>query len=147
MRKATLPWVLLVANAAACALFLLREPAPQEYLAEVDAARRNGGMYLVSGIDGTLACRQIYSWSEWHGGETLGVKVLEVANLPALVVTGVVAFVGELGVARVLTACTWSWLLAAVFIAAASLQWWIVGVLIAALARRVPGGSQNRRAA
>ena len=36
-------------NALACVLFVvLREPAPADYLAEVDEARRNGGVEAIS---------------------------------------------------------------------------------------------------
>jgi hypothetical protein len=40
---------------------------------------------LNSGILGMLACRTLHSWSEWHGGEALGVKVLEAANVFAFI--------------------------------------------------------------
>ncbi len=127
-RRYRLPWALVLINGAACASFVvLREPASSEYLAEVDAVRRTGGVHLNSAIDGTLACRHLYSWSEWHGGEVLGVKLLEVANAPALAVTGVFDAAGTLGVARAFSLCTWSWLLAAVILVAASIQWWLVG--------------------
>lgn len=147
MPKATVSSVLLVANAVACSLFLLREPAPQEYLAEVDAARQSGGMLLSSGLHGMIACRLLYSWSEWHGGEALGVKVLEAANLPAVALTGIVATLGELGIAREFSACNWSWLLAAVFVVTASLQWWAIGALSAACMRRAQGRLRSRETA
>lgn len=137
LRRLRIPWVLVLSNAAACALFvILREPASPEYLAEVDAARQRGGMFSINTIDGTLACRNLYSWSEWHGGERFAVKALEMANAPALVTTGVFAFTGELGVARAFSACTWSWLLAGVFIVAASVQWWLVGIALQSALRR-----------
>jgi hypothetical protein len=137
----------VLTNAAACLLFVvLRPPAPAEYLAEVDAARQaGGGMSTVNTVDGTLACRQLYSWSEWHGGERLPVKVLEVANAPALAVTAVFAAAGKLGVARLFSACSWSWLLGGVFMIAASIQWWLAGIVIEIAARRFRNRNSVRR--
>jgi hypothetical protein len=117
-----------MANLVACALFVvLREPAD---LSAADADRRTGGMSFTSGIAGTLACRTLYSWSEWHGGEATGVKMLEVLNAPALGVTAVAHVVGEMTVARTMSACRWSWALTAVFLLIASIQWWLVGFVV-----------------
>src|SRR5688500_18073931 len=120
--------LLPLGNLISCALFvLLRQPAPTEYLREVDQARSSDSMFDISGIEGTLACRNLYSWSEFHGGEALGVKILEVMNVPALAVTAIAGFIGELGIARLTTACRWSWVLAGVFIVTGSAQWWLLG--------------------
>lgn len=121
--------LLPAANLISCALFvLLRERAPAGYLAEVDEARLSGGMFLNSAITGTLACRNLYPWSEWHGGESLGVKILEVANLPAVISTAIMHLVAEvIGVARLMPACQWSWVLAGGFLLVASTQWWLLG--------------------
>ena len=102
--------VLTVANAAACLLFvLLREPVAADCLAELDAVQRRGGMVVNSGISGMVACRDLYPWSEWHGGEALGVKILEAANLPAVIVTAVVhlggTVAGAIGSAERAQAC------------------------------------------
>jgi hypothetical protein len=78
--------ILPIANAIGCLLFVvLREPTPRAYLAELDEVHRTGGVLLNSGILGMLACRTLHSWSEWHGGEALGVKVLEAANVFAFI--------------------------------------------------------------
>jgi hypothetical protein len=142
--------LLPLTNVAACVLFIvLREPVPSAYLVPVDEARRQGGLYVVSGIDGMLACRNLYSWSDWHGGEALGVKVLEVANLPALVLTVIAAaFSGDLfGLGRSLSACHWSWVLASLFLLLASFQWWLIGSLgDRALLRRSRGGGGYKAA-
>lgn len=124
-------YVLAAANLAGCVLFVvLRQPAPAGYLADVDAARQAGGVFSVSGIDGTIACRLVHSWSEWHGGERLGVKILEAANLPALFAMGVAHLAAEIfGIARRLSACGWSWVLAFLFLALSSLQWLFLGGL------------------
>jgi hypothetical protein len=121
--------ILPFANLIFCALFvLLRQPAPVNYLRELDQARATDSIFETSGIIGTLACRNLYSWSEFHGGEALGVKVLEVVNAPALVVTAIASIVGEPGIARLMTACRWSWVLAGVFLLASSVQWWLLGL-------------------
>jgi hypothetical protein len=130
--------LLPAANVIACVLFvLLRAPASIEYLDEVDGARRSGGLFVNSGIVGTLACRTLHSWSVWHGGEALGVKILEAANLPALGVTAGAALLGEFSVARLMSACRWSWLLAGVFVLVASAQWWLLGLALDRGLRRV----------
>ena len=88
MLRLPVRWVLVLANLVGCARFgALRPPAPPPYIAEVAAARADGGIYLNSEITGMVACRLLHSWSEWHGGEALGVKVLEVAKAPAAVLT------------------------------------------------------------
>jgi hypothetical protein len=81
-------WTLVLGNLAACALFvILRPPASPDYIADVAAARAESVFVINSGISGMVACRLLYPWSQWHGGEALGVKVLEVANAPAVAVT------------------------------------------------------------
>jgi hypothetical protein len=51
----------------------------------------------------------------------------------------VVAMLGEFSVARLISACRWSWILAAVFIVVASVQWWLIGVgLDSGFRRREP---------
>lgn len=131
-------WALVLANLAACALFVaLRPPASPDYIADVAAARASGGFAINSGISGMVACRLVYPWSEWHGGEALGVKLLEVANAPAVAVTMGVTIVGEMGLARQFSVCGWSWLLAGVFVGASSVQWWIVGAAVEWVVRRV----------
>jgi hypothetical protein len=117
-----------LANASACLLFvLLREPAPLQNLALIDNARWNGGLYNMDQTIGTVACRELNSWSEWHGGEASGVKILEVINLPAFALTGIADAVGEPSIGRRVSICRWSWVLAAVFLVAASVQWWLLG--------------------
>jgi hypothetical protein len=124
-------WLLLASNAVACVFFVVvREPPAPEYLAEWESAHRTGGIFLNSAVDGMVACRPLYSWSDWHGGEALWVKSLEVANMPALALAGVFGAAGELGVARMFPICTWSWILGGVFLVAASVQWWLAGVVI-----------------
>jgi hypothetical protein len=50
-------WALVLANLAACALFVaLRPPAPPEYIADIAEARATGGFVINSGISGMVAC-------------------------------------------------------------------------------------------
>jgi hypothetical protein len=124
----TLRRALPIANLVACALFVvLREPAD---LSAADKDRLEGGMSFTSGIVGTLACRTLYSWSAWHGGEALGVKILEVMNAPALAATAAAHVIGEMTVARTISACRWSWVLAGAFLPVASIQWWLLGFVV-----------------
>lgn len=121
-----------IANLVACLLFVvLREPTPVWHLQELDDVRQRGGVLIDDSALGTLACRTLYSWSTFHGGEALGVAALEVLNLPGLVLTAIAGVFGDAcGVARLTSACRWSWLLAGMFIALASVQWWLVGATI-----------------
>jgi hypothetical protein len=123
--RRTLP----IANLVACLLFVvLREATPAWHLQEIERARQLGGVVIYDSVWGTLACRTLYSWSTFHGGEDIGVAALEVLNLPSLVLTVIGSVIGEgSGLARLTSACGWSWLLAGVFIVTASAQWWLVG--------------------
>jgi hypothetical protein len=123
--RRTLP----LTNFVACLLFVwLREPANPWYLRELDRARQRGAMFDVDDIWGTLACRTLNNWGPIHGGEALGVAVLEVLNLPSLLLTGFIAVITDASrAARITSACQWSWLLAGVFIVIASAQWWFIG--------------------
>ena len=125
MFRSTLP----IANLIACLLFVaLREPPPDPYLAEMDAARQTGGILIDDSIWGMLACRTLSNWGPIHGGESLGVAVLEVLNLPSLLLTAFAGiFVDVFGASRITSACAWSWMLAGVFIFLASAQWWFIG--------------------
>jgi hypothetical protein len=128
--------LLPVANLVASLLFVaLREPARAGYLAELDAARRVGGWYMESGVDGMVACRELNSWSSFHGGESPAVMVLEAVNLPALVATGMSSIALDAGLAvadreGAYSSCALSWIMAGAFLVFASGQWYLVGWLL-----------------
>jgi hypothetical protein len=103
----------------------------------VAAARAEGAVILNSAISGMVACRLLHPRDEWHGGEAFGVKVLEVANAPAAALALLVAVLGKLGLAREFSVCAWSWLVAGVFAATASVQWWMIGAAVEHLWRRI----------
>jgi hypothetical protein len=140
-----LRWLLPAVNLTGCLLFVLqRPPVPHAYLAEIDAVRSRGGMVINSAVSGIIACRHLYPWDEWHGGEARGVKVLEIANAPATaVVIGLDFLVGS-NLAKRLPVCTWTWMLAGVFVALSSAQWWVIGVTTDAGWRRWRGGSHQK---
>src|SRR4029079_2479104 len=123
--RRTLP----LANLVACLLFVwLQKPAHPFYLQELDQARQRGATVFYDDIWGMLACRTLNNWGPIHGGEDLGVAVLEVLNLPSLLLTGFIAVITDASrAARITSACQWSWLLAGVFIVIASAQWWFIG--------------------
>ncbi len=127
-----------IVNLVACLMFvLLRAPTPQWHLAEIDKERQRGGVLIDDSAWGTLACRTLYAWSAFHGGERTDVAALEVANLPGLFLTAVAGSFGEaFGLARLMSACRWSWLLAGVFIVLASGQWALIGIAIDRFASR-----------
>ena len=85
------------------------------------------------------------SWSEFHGGETIGVKALEIVNLPALAATVLAEIAGAAGLARLTSACTWSWFLAGLFLFVSSAQWWLIGGAIDLRIRRVRTDSDRPR--
>jgi len=95
MPARTVSIVLVSLHLVACAFFLaLRDPGIS-FLAEREHARKEfGRFFIVSGGPYTfVAERPLYSWSEWHGGEETWVKVLEVANLPSIVLTAIIGAV------------------------------------------------------
>lgn len=82
----TLRAVLVIINLCAWgALVALRGPLPESFFVERDTARQHGGFFLSSG-DPTLviAGRPLWQWSQFHGGERVVVKLLEVANVVPL---------------------------------------------------------------
>jgi hypothetical protein len=136
--------LLPVFNLIAWLLFVLAtEPAWPEYLAHLDAARsRPGGDGGYSDIWGMLACRQLNNWGPIHGGERLGVIVMEVVNLAPLIGTGFVhGFALDASRGRIL-ACEWSWWLGGVFLLFSTVQWVLVGLV---LDRRFKTGQPSSR--
>ena len=100
--------------------------------------RHRGGFVINSAVSGMIACRALYPWDEWHGGEALGVKILEVVNAPAASVVVGLELISLGG--YWLPACQWSWILAAVFLTLSSTQWWLIGLAADAARRRWRGG-------
>lgn len=127
---------LLVANYIAFAAFVAVRPSDAAQLREKDAAWTPGSLSISSADPYTyLAARPLYNWSEWHAGEHAAVKVLEVANLPALMAAAAVTPVaGTLTGASVYHGR--SWVRAILFLLFATLQWLAVAKGVRRVSRR-----------
>lgn len=127
---------LLVANYIAFAAFVAVRPSDAAQLREKDAAWTPGSFSISSADPYTyLAARPLYNWSEWHAGEHAAVKVLEVANLPALMAAAAVTPVaGTLTGASVYHGR--SWVRAILFVLFATLQWLAVAKGVRRVSRR-----------
>lgn len=126
--------ILCAANLLGFAAFILvREPGI--HLGEELEASRQSGEWIASSYSGQplthIASRPLYSWNDWHGGEALWVKALEIANFPALIVAH--------GLADPMTRLLFpgsgsyyleSWVRAWMFVGLAVLQWVSVGWMI-----------------
>jgi hypothetical protein len=130
--------LLVVANLFGWLLVLaLREPMSAVYFAERDAWRSSGTIHLNSAYPAlVIAGRPLWSWSPYHGGEAWPVKVLEVANVPALLA----AFVADatcflLGS----SAYTSSIVGCAALLVVSSAQWWVCGRALERLRARHSG--------
>jgi hypothetical protein len=85
----TLRFVLPAINAIGCLLFvLLREPFVGIAREAWEAEHRAPGVFLNSSNFAlpSVACRPLHSWSEFHGGEALGLKVLESVKMVPVVI-------------------------------------------------------------
>ena len=124
-----------IINLIVCVVFVATRPPATELLRAREEARRAGAFSLSSADPYMIiAERPLRNWSEWHGGESTWVKVAEVLNGPALLVTK-----------RVGDSWSWrssasyerdSWMSAYLFLALSSVQWLIVGWIIAKLLDR-----------
>ena len=113
----------MVLNAVAWCLFLLiRAPLSHEYFSKRDP-QLNGGMWVLSSGDPVLviAERPLFSWSKFHGGEHVAVKLLEAANLMPLVGAVVVSILLHGGSISLVAQ---SYVVLVVLLALSTLQWW-----------------------
>jgi hypothetical protein len=127
--------VLVILNYAAFAAFLILRPSEAPVLERKDILR-SAGVFELSSADPSsyIAARPLYSWNEWHGGERVWVKAIEISNFPALLVARIAseALGGDvsLGFHRA------SWIRAFAFLFGATAQWLLVGSLITRALRR-----------
>ena len=125
----------VLVNWLAFAAFIVHRPSAESELRRKDA-RRADGYFELSSADpyAYIAARPLYNWSEWHGGERTWVKVIEVANLPALLVAGWVVKTADL--TRDVGYLQKSWARAWVFLVASTAQWFILGLWFARWLRK-----------
>ena len=118
---------LLLANYVAFGVFLALRPSAADRLREKDSASERGEFSISSADPYTyIAARPLYNWSEWHGGEHPTVKMLEIANLPALLAaSSLTPVVGTITGASVHHG--WSYVRAALFLLFATGQWLTIG--------------------
>lgn len=145
VRRHPVVTILLLLHLGACTAFiLLREPSIS-HLEERERMRRESGYHFESSVDPFMfiAGRRLNGWNESHGGgESLWVKICEVANLPALVAT---VTVGHLPIAmyratRIGTFVHDTWIRAFVFLLFSAAQWIVVGLFIERRTRRGAAG-------
>jgi hypothetical protein len=140
LRRHPVVTILLLLHLVVCSAFiLLREPSIS-HLEERERMRRESGYHFESNVDPIMfiAGRRLNGWNEWHGGESLWVKICEVANLPALVAT---VTVGHLPIAiyRFTGSGTFvhdTWIRAFLFLVFSVTQWIVVGLFIERRTRR-----------
>src|SRR5687768_3569686 len=119
--------VLLLVNVAAFAIFVIARAPDEETLRHKDALWASGQMEISSADPfAYIAARPLRNWSNWHGGESTWVKLIEVPNLPALFVASQALHASD-PVMR-LSHYDRSWRLAWFFLAAAILQWVLIGL-------------------
>ncbi len=127
-----------VLNCVVCAMFIAVRPPASSLIEERERAQQVGAI-AVSSADPYLliAERPLRQWNRWHGGEATWVKVAEVLNGPALIVTKRFGdrWAAEHAFSGTPTYRRESWRRAYIFAVASSLQWLLVGLLIAWLAK------------
>ena len=127
----TLRAVLVVTNLCAWGtLVALRGPLPESFFVERDTARQDGG-FLLSSSDPMLviAGRPLRQWSQFHGGERVAVKLLEVANVVPLCTIWLID--GMVGSGTRMHVYTQSVFTFGGLLLLTSAQWWIAGTAVA----------------
>ncbi len=120
---------LAAANWVAWATLLaLRSPMAPEFFAERDRAQASGEVVLSSSDPAlVLAGRPLWGWSTVHGGERWPVRVLEIVNVPSLLVVFVLdSILGVTGVAHHQR----SMMSAALLFAGTAVQWLYIGLCV-----------------
>jgi hypothetical protein len=124
----------LVLNCVVCTVFIAVRPPASSLIEERERAQQMGAI-IVSSADPymLLAERPLRQWNRWHGGEATWVKIVEVLNAPALIVTKRLGdrWAGERPFSGTPTYRRESWRRAYIFAAASSVQWLVLGLLLA----------------
>jgi hypothetical protein len=126
----------------AWAAFLVLRPPNPFFLSQQQEARATGGFFIMSGMPYThLAERPLYTWSNWHGGEHIAVKALELATLPGLIAGCVLCFPISLLLSPHISVQSESWVRFGFVVLFSTLQWAALGpVFQRAWQRRVRKG-------
>lgn len=131
--------ILCVVNLLGFSAFILAREPYIHLGQELEVSRQTGewmGSYYSGQPLTHIAGRPLYSWNDWHGNEATWVKVLEIANFPALILAH--------GLAEPMTMLLFpgsgsyylqSWVKAWSFTLLAIFQWFTVGWLIDAVNR------------
>jgi hypothetical protein len=134
MKRWRLPVALCLLNWFMFAYFMAVRPAGISDESQLDIARTTGGAIVFRSSSepiNYIAERPLYSWNAWHGGELLFVKILEILNMPALVLAHVAARLSSVVFGASLISVSFeSWLRAWIFLVLASVQWWVTGRFI-----------------
>jgi hypothetical protein len=134
--------IIVLANLAAwVGLVALRAPLPEAFFATKNEWL-GPGRFHYSSADPVLviAGRPLWSWSQYHGGETSVVMALEAVNVPALVVVVLSdAFLGAFGVPRY----TRSILAFVCLLVMTTIQWHLVARALSAFRAWRQGDSQT----
>jgi hypothetical protein len=129
-------------NLIACVVFMLARPPAKTLVEEREHAQKLG-VLTVSSSDPymMIAERPLHQWAEWHGGEAAWVKAVEALDAPALFAakTLVDRWSTQKAFSRVPNYARESWQRAYIFVAVSSLQWLLVGLIIAKITKRTAG--------
>ena len=75
-----------------------------------------------------MAERPLFNWSEWHGGESIGVKALVFANLvPTLITSAILDSPDQFSSIPVRLQ---TWIAGFLYLALSTMQWWGLGAIL-----------------
>ncbi len=118
-------------NVAGCLYFVTSRPA-MEPAAVRRPAEAGGDAY------GVFACRAVHFWAKGDRAEPMWLKILIVGNvLSVVLVVFLRMLMGSLPLLGGLSLCAQSWVAAAVFAAASTFQWYVVGAILEDRFRRL----------
>jgi hypothetical protein len=123
-------------NTLFCGIFMFVRPEATSLMEERERAQRSGMVSLSSGDPYMLiAGRPLRQWNEWHGGESVWVKIYAVLNGPAVIAAKRLGdrWDAEHAFSGTPTYRHASWLRAYIFAGVSSVQWLLIGVVIARL--------------
>ncbi len=122
-------------NVAGCLGFVVSRPALDSGAV---SARSAGGENAYS----VFACRAVHFWEKGERAEPMWLKILIVGNILSVVlVVFLRMLMGSFPILGGLSLCAQSWLAAAVFLAASTFQWYVVGAILEDRFRRFFGVS------